>query len=78
MFSPFGAIVLPDGSVIRSSPTPGTEVAPGTAVDYVVSKGPSPTPTVAPTQAPTPTPTEAPTPTPTEAPTPTPERFASR
>jgi hypothetical protein len=67
--------IVPDGSVIRSSPAPGTEVAPGTAVDYVVSMGPSPTPTAAPTEAPTPTPTEAPTPaptpTPTEAPTPT-------
>ncbi len=60
------------GNVIASSPTSGTQVAKGTTVDYVLSKGPEPTasPTPTPTLAPTPTPTPAPTATP--APTPTP------
>jgi serine/threonine-protein kinase len=61
---------VPKNSVVSQSPAPGVIVAPGTAVDYVVSDGPQPTPT--PTPAPTPTPTPAPTPTPTPVPTPTP------
>ena len=58
------------GNVIASSPTSGTQVAKGTTVDYVLSKGPEPTASPTPTLAPTPTPTPAPTATP--APTPTP------
>jgi hypothetical protein len=68
--------VIPLGSVIDQDPAPGLVVTKGLAVDYVVSRGPeptpSPTPTPTPTPAPTPTPTPAPTPTPTPAPTPTP------
>ena len=52
---------VPAGSVVATSPTSGTQVATGTTVDYVLSKGPEPTAT------PTPTPTPAPTPTPTSA-----------
>ena len=52
----------PVGTVVAQSPAPGIIVAPGTAVDYSVSKGPEPTPT------PTPAPTPKPTPTPTPAP----------
>jgi beta-lactam-binding protein with PASTA domain len=57
---------IPIGAVVSTSPGTGVIVAPGTAIDYVISKGPEPTPT------PTPTPTPAPTPTPTPKPTPTP------
>ena len=69
---------VPAGLVASQNPAPGVVVAKGSAVDYVISKGPEPTPsptpspTPAPTPAPTPTPTPAPTPTPTPAPTPTP------
>ena len=45
------------GFVARTDPAAGTVVAPGTAIDYVVSKGPEPTPTPAPTPRPTGTPT---------------------
>jgi serine/threonine-protein kinase len=68
--------LVPAGLVAGQSPTAGIVVAQGTAVDYVISKGPeptpSPTPTPTPSPTPTPTPTPAPTPTPTPAPTPTP------
>ena len=60
---------IPVGSVVSQNPGPGIVVAPGTAVDYVVSNGPEPTPT--PTPLPTPTPTPQPTPTPTPVPAPT-------
>jgi len=69
---------VPAGLVASQNPAPGVVVAKGSAVDYVISKGPEPTPsptlspTPSPTPAPTPTPTPAPTPTPTPAPTPTP------
>ncbi len=59
---------IPAGTVVSQSPAAGIIVAPGTAVDYAVSKGPEPTPTPTPTPAPTPTPTPKPTPTPTPAP----------
>ena len=59
---------VPAGSVIASSPAAGTQVAKGTTVNYVVSKGPEPTASPSPTPAPTP----SPSPTPTLAPTPTP------
>jgi serine/threonine-protein kinase len=61
---------VPQGAIISQQPGPGILVAPGTAVDYVVSQGPEPTPT--PTPQPTPTPTPQPTPPPTPKPTPTP------
>lgn len=66
--------LAPIGTVISQSPAAGVVVAKATAVDYVLSKGPEPTPspTPTPTPSPTPTPTPAPTPTPTPAPTPTP------
>jgi beta-lactam-binding protein with PASTA domain len=60
----------PAGTVVSQSPAAGIIVAPGTAVDYAVSKGPEPTPS--PTPSPTPTPAPTPTPTPTPKPTPTP------
>jgi beta-lactam-binding protein with PASTA domain len=67
---------VPAGSVVSQQPAAGVVVAPGTAVNYAVSKGPAPTPTPTPaptaTPAPTPTPTPAPTPTPKPTPTPTP------
>ncbi len=62
----------PVGTVVSQNPGQGIIVAPGTAVDYAVSKGPEPTPTPTPTPAPTPTPTPVPTPTPKPTPTPTP------
>ncbi|MEZ4596321.1 MAG: PASTA domain-containing protein, partial [Chloroflexota bacterium] len=40
------------GSVIRTDPPAGTEVAAGTTIDYVVSKGPGATPTPEPTLEP--------------------------
>ena len=58
----------PEGTVIRSNPASGTEVAVGSQVDIVLSGGPTPTPVPTPTPAPTPTPTPVPTPTPTQAP----------
>jgi serine/threonine-protein kinase len=63
---------IPAGSVIDQDPRAGTVVTKGLAVNYVVSKGPEPTPTPTPTPAPTPTPTPKPTPTPTPEPTPPP------
>ncbi len=70
----FDPIVIA-GSVVSTSPAAGVEVASGTTIDYVVSKGPEPsaTPSPSPTPSPTPAPTPSPTPTPTVAPpTPTP------
>jgi eukaryotic-like serine/threonine-protein kinase len=61
---------VPLGQVVSQSPSAGVVVAKATTIDYVVSKGPEPSPS--PTPAPTPTPTVAPTPTPTPVPTPTP------
>ncbi len=43
---------VPTGAVIGSDPAAGTEVEPGTSVDYVVSLGVEPTPTPSPTPAP--------------------------
>ena len=60
----------PEGQVIGQSPAATVEVAEGTSVDYVLSKGPEPTPT--PTPEPTPVPTDTPTPVPTDTPTPVP------
>jgi serine/threonine-protein kinase len=58
------------GSIIGHTPGPNLLVIPGTAIDYVVSRGPEPTPS--PSPSPTPSPTPAPTPTPTPTPVPTP------
>jgi eukaryotic-like serine/threonine-protein kinase len=66
-FDPF----IPAGSVVSNDPGPNEVVLPGTAISYVVSKGPEPTPTPAPTPVPTPVPTPKPTPVPTPKPTPT-------
>ena len=62
-----------EGTVIRTTPTAGTDVDAGSAVDLVLSLGPTPSPTPSPTPEPTPTPTPEPTPPPVETPTPTPE-----
>lgn len=59
---------VPLGSVISTSPTASIQVATGTIVDYVLSKGPEPTPTPSPTPAPTLAPTPSPTLTPTASP----------
>ena len=59
---------VPEGQVIRTVPDAGTEVAPGTTVDYRVSLGVEPTPTLAPTPEPTPRRTRRPTPEPTVEP----------
>ncbi|HKT39433.1 MAG TPA: PASTA domain-containing protein, partial [Ktedonobacterales bacterium] len=53
---------LASGEVISTDPPAGTEVAPGSTVNLIVSKGQAPTPTV-PAQ-PTPTPTLPPVPSP--------------
>ncbi len=68
----------PKGTVLSTDPKAGVVVARGTAVDYLVSRGPAPTPspspkpTPKPTAKPTATPTAKPTPTPTAKPTPAP------
>jgi serine/threonine-protein kinase len=56
----------PSGTVIRSNPTAGTDVAADSQVDIVLSSGPTPSPTPSPTPVPTPVP---PTPTPVPSPT---------
>jgi serine/threonine-protein kinase len=58
---------VPEGTVIRSNPTAGTEVPLDSQVDLVLSRGPQPTPTPAPTPPPTPTP-PPPTPEPSATP----------
>jgi serine/threonine-protein kinase len=63
---------IPEGSVIRSDPSEGVDVAPDSQVDLVISTGPTPSPTPSPTPVPTPDPTPVPTPVPTLAPTPVP------
>ena len=62
--------LIPQGSIISQEPGAGQIVTQGLPVNYVVSKGPEPTPT--PSPSPTPSPTPAPTPPPTEPPTPAP------
>jgi eukaryotic-like serine/threonine-protein kinase len=56
------------GTVIRTDPGAGTEIARDSQVNLVLSTGPTPSPTPQPTPVPTPTP--APTATPTPEPTP--------
>jgi serine/threonine-protein kinase len=60
------------GTVIRTTPTAGTDLDARSAVDLVLSSGPTPSPTPSPTPEPTPTPTPEPTPPPVETPTATP------
>lgn len=62
--------LIPIGSIISQEPGAGQIVTQGLPINYVVSKGPEPTPT--PSPSPTPSPTPAPTPPPTEPPTPPP------
>ena len=62
---------VPIGAVISTEPGSGIIVAPGTPINYRVSRGPEPTPT--PTPEPTPEPTPPPTPEPTPEPTPAPQ-----
>jgi beta-lactam-binding protein with PASTA domain len=63
---------VPAGSVISQSPPAGVLVNEGTAVAYVLSKGPEPSPSPSPTLPPTPPPTPPPTLPPTPPPTPAP------
>ncbi|HEY4227829.1 MAG TPA: Stk1 family PASTA domain-containing Ser/Thr kinase [Candidatus Limnocylindrales bacterium] len=65
-FDPF----IPAGSVVSNDPGPNDVVLPGTAINYIVSKGPQPTPTPAPTPVPTAVPTPTPAPVITPKPTP--------
>ncbi|MCJ7710058.1 MAG: PASTA domain-containing protein, partial [Chloroflexi bacterium] len=60
---------LPAGAVVTTSPAAGVSVAKGTIVDYVVSKGPEPTPAPSATPAPSPTPAATPSPATTDTPT---------
>ncbi|MEP6640108.1 MAG: Stk1 family PASTA domain-containing Ser/Thr kinase [Chloroflexota bacterium] len=63
---------VPIGQIVSQSPSAGVVVAKATTIDYLVSKGPEPTPTPPPTPAPTVAPTPPPTPAPTATPTPAP------
>jgi serine/threonine-protein kinase len=54
---------VPAGQIIKSSPSTGQSVAEGTPIDYVVSKGPEPTPSPSPSPSPSPPPTASPSPT---------------
>ena len=62
--------VVPVGLIIRQEPAAGIVVNEGTAVNYVISTGPSPSPSPSPSPTPTPTPEQTPTPPPTAPPTP--------
>jgi serine/threonine protein kinase len=64
---------VPIGSIVSQDPGPGILATKGLAVNYVVSKGPEPTPRPTPTPTPTPTPKPTPTSTPKPTPTPTPK-----
>ncbi len=64
--------VVPAGSIVAQDPQSGVRVARGTPVNYVVSKGPEPTPSLSPSPSPSPTPEPTATPAPTETPSPTP------
>jgi predicted Ser/Thr protein kinase len=64
---------VPIGAIVSQNPGAGAVVAKGTPVDYVVSKGPEPSPSVTPTPEPTPTPQPTPPPTPQPTPKPTPQ-----
>jgi beta-lactam-binding protein with PASTA domain len=58
--------VIAFGLIVSQVPSPGLVANKGTAVDYVVSKGPEPSATPSPTPSPTPTPTPTPTPSPAQ------------
>ncbi len=60
------------GSITRTDPKAGVVVKLGTAVDFTVSRGPSPTPSPKPTPKPSPKPTAKPSPKPTTKPSPKP------
>ncbi len=59
--------VVPAGSIVSQDPRPLLAVPPQTPINYVVSKGPQPSPTFSPTTGPTTPPTSAPTATPVPA-----------
>ncbi len=59
---------IPLGFIVSQTPGAGQVVAKATPVNYVVSKGPEPTPSPTPTPPPTPTPVPTPPPTPTPPP----------
>ena len=61
---------IPLGAVVSQDPGAGVVVTQGLSVNYVVSKGPEPTPSASPSESPSPSPlpTEAPTPPPTPGP----------
>ena len=61
--------IVPVGLVASQNPSAGIIVAKGTAVDWVVSKGPTPSPSPTPSPTPSPSPTPPPTPEPTPLPT---------
>lgn len=63
---------VPEGQVVSQGVAPGTQVAKGTPVDYVVSLGPQPSPTPSPSGPPSPSPSPTPNPTPTPPATPAP------
>ena len=68
--------LVPVGMVISQSPTPNVIVNKGTAISYVLSKGPEPSASPSPSPSPTPSPTPTPTPTPPPpTPTPTPAKL---
>ncbi|MGI8704132.1 MAG: Stk1 family PASTA domain-containing Ser/Thr kinase [Candidatus Limnocylindrales bacterium] len=56
---------VPEGAIIETNPAAGFRVERGSQVDYVLSRGPEPSPTPTPTDTPQPTPTDTPQPTPT-------------
>ena len=66
--------IVPVGAVISTDPRAGLEVASGTEVSYVVSKGPEPSPSPSPSPSPEPEPARrARRPSPTPEPDPEPE-----
>jgi serine/threonine-protein kinase len=67
-FDPF----IPAGSIVSQDPGPGVVVTQGLAVNYLVSQGPEPTPSLAPSPTPVLTPPPVVTPPPTPAATPPP------
>ncbi len=56
---------IPAGYALKTDPTKGTKVPPGTLVDLFVSSGPASSPSPVPTASPSPAPTPAPQPSPT-------------
>ena len=56
---------VPAGYALKTDPTKGTKVPPGTLVDLFVSSGPASSPSLVPTASPSPAPTPAPQPSPT-------------